>query len=83
MLTHKAIGPDAQGKYSVGYPTPGTTAYTVVLEGCTAGGAADEAARLNRQQLATERALHTERRACGLRGMHLPLNGKNCKGGKH
>jgi len=77
MLTHKVIGPDAQGKYSVGYPTPGTSAYTVVVDGCTAGAAVDEVARLNRQQLAAERGVHNERQACGLRGLHLPRKGKH------
>lgn len=67
MLTHKVLGPDAQGKYSVGYPTPGTAAYTVVCDGCSADAARDEAARLNRQQVAGERAIQAERKACGLR----------------
>lgn len=77
MLTHKVLGPDAAGKYSVGYPTPGTTAYTVVLDGCTAGGAADEAARLNRQQLTTEKEIQAERQACGLVGTRLSRKGKH------
>jgi hypothetical protein len=67
MLTHKVLGPDAQGKYSVGYPTPGTTGYTVVCDGCSADAAEEEAARRNRQQQATARAIEAERKACGLR----------------
>lgn len=77
MLTHKVLGPNAAGKYSVGYPTPGTTAYTVVVDGCTAVGAADEAARLNRQQRATEKEIQAERQACGLGGARLVRKGKH------
>lgn len=77
MLTHKVLGPDATGKYSVGYPVPGTAAYTVVLDGCTAGGAADEAARRNRQQLAADKQIQAERQACGLANTRLPRKGKH------
>lgn len=77
MLTHKVLGPDANGAYSVGYPIPGTKAYTVVCDGCTAGAAREEADRLNRQQLAAERDIQSERRACGLRSTRIESKGKH------
>lgn len=77
MLTHKVLGPDAHGKYSVGYPTPGTTAYTVVCDGCTAASAQEEADRRNRLQLAGERAIENERRECGLRSARPGTKGRH------
>jgi len=76
MLTHTVRGPDAAGKYAVGYATPGTSAFTIVVDGCSADAAGAEAARLNRQQAATEREIRSERQACGLRDTHPRKGGR-------
>jgi hypothetical protein len=67
MLTHTAIGPNADGKFAVCYTTPGTNVATVVCDGCSQQAAMDEAALRNRQQVATGQALRSEHHACGIR----------------
>lgn len=73
MLTHTVIGPDAQGMYSVGYPTPGTTVRTLVCGGCSQEAARAEAARRNRAQIETQLSVRSERKACGLGGVYPDL----------
>jgi hypothetical protein len=73
MLTHTVIGPNAEGKFAVGYATPGTNVATVVCDGCTRASAQTEAARRNREQLDAGRALRSERQACGLSGVYPDL----------
>lgn len=67
MLTHTVIGPDAAGKFAVGYSTPGTNVTTVVCDGCSREAAQGEASRRNRQQVEVDLALRSDRRACGIR----------------
>lgn len=72
MLMHRVVGPDAEGRFSVGYATPGTRVVTVVCGGCTQEAAFAEATRQNQRQLATQRALRSEQQACGIRGSVYP-----------
>lgn len=73
MLTHTVIGPDAEGKFSVAYATPGTTIATLVCGGCSRSEAEAEAERRNRAQIETQLAIRSERRACGLGGIYPDL----------
>lgn len=73
MLNHTAIGPDADGMFSVAYPTPGTGVLTCVCKGCTKTAANIEAARLNAAQLAGERTIRADHQARGVRGVYPGL----------
>lgn len=67
MLTYSVIGPAAHGHYHVVYSGPHTKELTSVYEVWGHAAAKKEAARLNAEQLAHEKALQEERRLCGIR----------------
>lgn len=73
MLTHKAIGPNARGKFHVVYPTPGCNIPTVACECLTRAQAVEEAARLNAIQLSREQAIRNDRQLRGLGGIYPGL----------
>lgn len=68
-LNHEVLGPRKDGRFFVAYQTPGCSVMTIVCDCRTEGQAAQEAERLNREQVAKEVAIEMERRLCGFRRM--------------
>lgn len=75
MLKHPAIGPFGSGEYFAAYKTPGASAMTVAACCTTLAQAEEEAARLNRLQIAAERRVRYDRLARGLLGVYPDLEG--------
>ena len=73
MLNFKSIGPRSDGRYLVGYQTPGCDLITVSCDCRTESQANDEVIRLNRDQIDREDALRDERMHCGLIGTYAEL----------
>lgn len=70
MLKYFPVGPMQDGRYLVGYMTPGIDVVTIAEEGHTEMSASDAASRLNDSQQKKEKAIEYDRLARGLGGTY-------------
>jgi hypothetical protein len=73
MLNYQTVGPRADGRYLVAYCTPGCLVWTSACDCSTEQQAAQEAARLNREQIRREEWIRRERELCGMTGVYPDL----------
>jgi hypothetical protein len=70
MLNYAITGPYKDGSFLVGYRVPGCQVVTPTCQCVTASQALAELDRLNKKQIASERALKNDRELRGLSGVY-------------